>query len=52
MTQSASNGPIRVGIVGVGNWARHGHLRVLSVLPAYKVHNAGAFRPGALTSLW
>jgi len=27
--------PIRVGIVGLGNWARHGHLRVLSLLPAY-----------------
>ncbi|CAN5299908.1 Gfo/Idh/MocA family oxidoreductase [soil metagenome] len=29
--------PIRVGIVGVGNWARHGHLRVLSMLPQYQV---------------
>ena len=28
---------IRVGIVGIGNWARHGHLRVLSLLPAYEV---------------
>jgi predicted dehydrogenase len=27
--------PIRVGIIGVGNWARHGHLRVLSLLPQY-----------------
>ncbi|MVV49346.1 gfo/Idh/MocA family oxidoreductase [Pseudomonas sp. PB120] len=27
--------PIRVGIVGVGNWARHGHLRVLDLLPQY-----------------
>ena len=27
--------PIRVGLVGVGNWARHGHLRVLSLLPQY-----------------
>ena len=27
--------PIRVGIVGVGNWARHGHLRVLTLLPQY-----------------
>jgi len=29
--------PIRVGIVGLGNWARHGHLRVLSLLPAYEL---------------
>jgi predicted dehydrogenase len=29
--------PIRVGIVGVGNWARHGHLRVLSLLPQYQL---------------
>jgi predicted dehydrogenase len=28
---------IRVGIVGGGNWARHGHLRVLSLLPAYEI---------------
>lgn len=27
--------PIRVGIIGVGNWARHGHLRVLNLLPQY-----------------
>ena len=29
--------PIRVGIVGVGTWARHGHLRVLALLPQYRV---------------
>ena len=28
---------IRVGLVGVGNWARHGHLRVLDLLPDYDV---------------
>jgi predicted dehydrogenase len=28
---------IRVGIIGVGNWARHGHLRVLDLLPQYEV---------------
>jgi predicted dehydrogenase len=27
----------RVGIVGVGNWANHGHLRVLALLPEYEV---------------
>jgi predicted dehydrogenase len=32
-----SGKPIRVGIVGVGNWARHGHLRVLDLLPQYQL---------------
>jgi predicted dehydrogenase len=27
--------PLRVGVIGVGNWARHGHLRVLDLLPHY-----------------
>jgi predicted dehydrogenase len=30
-----AHSPIRVGIIGVGNWARHGHLRVLNLLPQY-----------------
>jgi predicted dehydrogenase len=29
--------PIRVGLIGVGNWAQHGHLRVLSLLPQYEL---------------
>lgn len=29
--------PIRVGLVGVGNWALHGHVRVLSLLPQYEI---------------
>lgn len=29
--------PIRVGLVGIGNWARHGHVRVLSLLPEYEL---------------
>ncbi|WNC93332.1 Gfo/Idh/MocA family oxidoreductase [Paraburkholderia sp. FT54] len=33
----SSAAPIRVGIVGVGNWARHGHVRVLSLLPQYEL---------------
>lgn len=28
---------LRVGIVGAGNWAHHGHLRVLDLLPSYEV---------------
>jgi predicted dehydrogenase len=28
---------IRVGIVGIGNWAKHGHLRVLALLAEYEV---------------
>lgn len=32
---TTQHSPIRVGIIGVGNWARHGHLRVLNLLPNY-----------------
>ena len=28
---------IRVGLIGAGNWANHGHLRVLELLQEYKV---------------
>jgi predicted dehydrogenase len=37
MTCNTPRKPIRVGLIGVGNWARHGHLRVLSLLPDYNV---------------
>jgi predicted dehydrogenase len=39
MSKSSSSipSPIRVGIIGVGNWARHGHVRVLSLLPQYEL---------------
>jgi predicted dehydrogenase len=30
-----SNAPIRIGMVGIGNWAKHGHVRVLKLLPQY-----------------
>jgi hypothetical protein len=29
--------PIRVGLVGIGSWAQHGHLRVLKLLPEYEL---------------
>lgn len=29
--------PIRVGLVGIGNWALHGHVRVLTLLPQYQI---------------
>jgi predicted dehydrogenase len=29
--------PIRVGLVGFGNWALHGHVRVLGLLPGYEL---------------
>ncbi len=29
--------PIRVGLIGAGNWANHGHLRVLELLPQFQV---------------
>jgi predicted dehydrogenase len=38
---------IRVGIVGAGNWAHHGHLRVLDLLPQYEVVAIYARRPEA-----
>ena len=45
MTKAALSAPvstdaptkIRVGVVGVGNWAHHGHLRVLDLLAQYEV---------------
>jgi predicted dehydrogenase len=27
--------PIRVGLIGAGHWAHHGHLPVLTLLPEY-----------------
>jgi predicted dehydrogenase len=33
----AASKTIRVGVIGVGNWAQHGHLRVLDLLPEYEV---------------
>jgi predicted dehydrogenase len=38
---------IRVGLIGVGNWARHGHLRVLDLLPDYEVVAVQARRRAA-----
>ncbi len=29
--------PIRVGLVGIGNWALHGHVRVLGLLPQFEI---------------
>jgi predicted dehydrogenase len=29
--------PIRVGLIGAGNWAHHGHLPVLTLLPEYEI---------------
>ena len=37
INSAAVPGKVRVGLVGVGNWATHGHLRVLSLLPEYEV---------------
>jgi hypothetical protein len=42
-----ASGKIRVGLVGVGNWALHGHLRVLELLPEYEVVAVYARRRGA-----
>lgn len=32
-----SSTPIRIGLVGIGNWALHGHVRVLKLLPQYEL---------------
>jgi predicted dehydrogenase len=29
--------PIRVGLIGAGHWAHHGHLPVLTLLPEYEI---------------
>jgi len=29
--------PIRVGMIGIGNWAKCGHLPALNLLPEYKL---------------
>lgn len=39
--------PIRVGLIGAGNWAKHGHLRVLKLLPQYEVTAVFSQRQGA-----
>src|SRR5277367_2646621 len=35
---------IRVGIVGVGNWGRYGHLPVLQLLPNFKIEGMSSRR--------
>ncbi len=44
---SPRNGPIRVGLVGIGNWAQHGHVRVLKLLPQYEITAIHAQRADA-----
>jgi predicted dehydrogenase len=36
MTQKSAS-KIHVGIVGVGNWARYGHIPALQLLPEYEI---------------
>ena len=38
---------IKVGLIGAGNWANHGHLRVLDLLPDYEVVAVQARRRAA-----
>lgn len=42
---------IRVGLIGVGNWAKHGHLRVLKLLPQYELTAVYSQRPGASSGI-
>jgi|HubBroStandDraft_6_1064221.scaffolds.fasta_scaffold160411_1 predicted dehydrogenase len=37
MNASNSGAKIRVGIVGLGNWARYGHIPALRLLPEYEI---------------
>lgn len=37
MTTTAASNPIRVGIIGVGRWAKLGHMPILSLLREYKL---------------
>lgn len=37
MSEANTPRPIRVGLIGIGNWAKHGHVRVLSLLPEYEL---------------
>ncbi|MBP0588584.1 Gfo/Idh/MocA family oxidoreductase [Paraburkholderia sp. LEh10] len=39
--------PIRVGLVGIGNWALHGHVRVLKMLPQYRLRALWSTRADA-----
>ena len=44
---TTSGAPIRVGLIGAGNWAKHGHLRVLKLLPQYEITAVYSQRHGA-----
>src|ERR1700712_3148383 len=37
MKQSDTKDKVRVGIVGVGNWAKYGHIPALRLLPGYEI---------------
>jgi len=37
MNAGNSAAKIRVGILGVGNWARYGHIPALRLLPQYEI---------------
>jgi predicted dehydrogenase len=36
--------PIRIGLLGTGHWALHGHVRVLNLLPEYELVSVYARR--------
>ncbi|HVE09763.1 MAG TPA: Gfo/Idh/MocA family oxidoreductase [Paraburkholderia sp.] len=43
--EAPRNQPIRVGLAGIGNWAVHGHVRVLKLLPQYELRAVWSTRP-------
>jgi predicted dehydrogenase len=50
MSTKPSSSPIRVGLIGVGNWAKYGHIPVLNLLPEYKLSAIFARRRDAAVS--
>ena len=47
MAENHGNKKVRVGIIGIGNWANFGHLPVLALLPQYEIVAIYARRPEA-----
>ncbi|KJK18167.1 oxidoreductase [Burkholderiaceae bacterium 16] len=45
--EQRGDAPIRVGLVGIGNWAIHGHVRALNLLPQYALRALWSTRPEA-----
>jgi predicted dehydrogenase len=49
--EAESHPTIRVGLIGAGNWAKHGHVRVLKLLPQYEITAVYSQRQGASSEI-